>query len=158
MIKMHLQYYNNQLCQVEPQRRRRVHNENMERKRYLMFLAREAEQRRKSLPAPEGQIQLGTIKVTLPSLASPLSPTDLPKGEDFSRTRLHNGPGLMDRKRPKVHLPQVDTRCIVATPVTVSVGKHESAENEYMWAKTESHPEFMFGKENAIVVSFPSKP
>jgi hypothetical protein len=158
MTNMHLRYYNNQLCQVEPQRRRRVHNEDKERKQYLKTLKREAEQRRKGLPVPKAQIQLRALQVVLPSLTSPQAPTGLAKGEDFSRTRLHNGPGLMDRKRPMVRLSQVDTRSTVATPAGISVGKHKSAESDHVWADTKSNPEFLFGKKDAIVFSFPSKP
>jgi hypothetical protein len=122
MTKMHLQYCNNQICQIERQRRRHMRNENMERKLYLKTLEWEAEQKRKGLPAPKIETQLRAFKVALPNFPSPSPPTNLPKGEDFSRTRLHNGPGLMDRKRPRVHLPPVNTRRIVAMPAAISVG------------------------------------
>jgi hypothetical protein len=150
MSKRHLQYYNKRLCQVDLQRCRRGYNEDRERKQYLKTLEGEAEQRRKGPPAPKTQMQLRALKVALPSLASPQPLIGLPKGKDFSRTRLHNGPGLMDRKRPKVRLSQVDTRRTLVTAAGTSVGKHKSAESDHKWATTKSNPDFIFGKD-AIV-------
>jgi hypothetical protein len=166
MTKMQLKHYNDQLCQVDPQQRLRVHNEDKARQQNLKTLKWEANQRKKSMPAHmkekfmPGQLPGGCLtpsdvitkcygmsyaeymrisqsarcklemKATLPDLSSP----DLPKGEDFSRTRLHNGPGLTDRKRPKVRLPQIDDRRTEVLVLTASMDK--SVESEYMWART----------------------
>jgi hypothetical protein len=69
----------------------------------------------------------------------------------FSRTRLHNGPGLMDRKRPKVCLPQVDLRNIVTTVEDLIVGEEKMSDDDFLgrilWAKTKPSFDFLYEKK-----------
>jgi hypothetical protein len=171
MTKMQLQCYNERLCQLDPSRRLRMHEEAIAREQYLKTQKCEAKQRKKGMPAhmkqrfPPGQLPIGCLspsdvvtecygmgyaeymripqskvkmeecKAISPELPSPDLPTNLPKGEDFSRTRLHNGPGLTDRKRPKVRLPQTDSRR-TPTVLVMPALEDRSAEREDIWART----------------------
>jgi hypothetical protein len=125
---------------------------------YLKTLEWETELTRKDMPTPRAQIRLKAFKGTLRDLHSPSPSVALPKGQDFSRTRLHNRPGLTDKRRSKIRLPHVDTHCIKTKPVATVIVKDESADCDHIWAKTQSNPDFIFGKKkDAIAATFPSK-
>jgi hypothetical protein len=47
---------------------------------------------------------------------------------DFSRSRLHNGTGLTDRKFPKVRLPKADVRCVTVSKIPLSTGNPPTKE------------------------------
>ncbi|KAH6883090.1 hypothetical protein BKA58DRAFT_30206 [Alternaria rosae] len=79
---------------------------------------------------------------------------------DFSLSRLHSGPGLTDRKYPRVRLPQNDTRQVSLMPDLSVSGTSTSVEHGNMWTRTGSLSEFVFGREGRggkIVVKLPLK-
>ena len=199
MTKLYLQYYNDQLCQIDSQRRLRVHKEDMALEQYLKTLQWEAKQRKKGMLAHmkkefvpgqlpggcltpcdvitecygmsyagymsfprrvQGGLEMKAFKTTLVDLPSPSLPTDLPKGEDFSRSRLHDEPGLTDRKRPKVQLPRVDSwrTSTVSDDLVVVAFEAKNTEREHMWVKTKSNAEFGVGKmEDVVLGMFPRR-
>ncbi|RMZ70702.1 hypothetical protein GMOD_00000833 [Pyrenophora seminiperda CCB06] len=65
--------------------------------------------------------------VKVSNTASPSSDIDIRFGDattlpgDFSRSRLHNGPGLYNRRRPRVCLPRNDTRQVLTEPGMIMV-------------------------------------
>jgi hypothetical protein len=103
------------------------------------------------------------------SKSKPESENELEMGRpcgsgDFSRTRLHNGPGLMDRKRPKVCLPQVDMRNVVTTVEDLIVKEEKMYDDDFLgrlsWVKTKSTFDFLYEKKirklkRGIVVKLP---
>jgi hypothetical protein len=77
---------------------------------------------------------------------------------DFSRSRLHNGPGLTDRKHPKIRLPQNDTRQVSTMPQLLVSDMNTRVEHDHSWSQTEPIPYFRFGERRRgekIVVKLP---
>jgi hypothetical protein len=77
---------------------------------------------------------------------------------DFSRSRLHNGPGLTDRKHPKVRLPQNDTRQVSTMPHLLVSDMNTRVEHDHQWSKTGPTPYLQFGERRRgekIVVKLP---
>ncbi|CAO2651882.1 Nn.00g001650.m01.CDS01 [Neocucurbitaria sp. VM-36] len=48
----------------------------------------------------------------------------------FSQTRLHNGPGLTDRRKPKVCLPRADARVVVTSAKALDVVKPSETDGD----------------------------
>ena len=59
-------------------------------------------------------------------------------GVDFSRSRLHNGPGLTDRKHPKVRLPQNGTRLASAMPSLLASEMNTEPEQYSLWGQSKA--------------------
>ena len=79
---------------------------------------------------------------------------------DFSRSRLHSGPGLTDRKYPRVRLPRNETRQVSKIP-NLSVSKMSmEVEHDDLWTRTGSTPGFQdakMGMSDKIIVRLPPK-
>lgn len=81
-----------------------------------------------------------------------------PDGQDATRTRKHNGPGLYDKKRPITRLPVNDTRQVWAKPGIVVDEKIES-EQQLDWTRTKPTSRFLFkAKKAKMVVKLPPPP
>ena len=52
---------------------------------------------------------------------------------ESSRSQLHNGPGLTDRKHPRARLPQNDTRLASAMPDLLASGMNTEPEYDVPW-------------------------
>ncbi|KAF1831439.1 hypothetical protein BDW02DRAFT_556906 [Decorospora gaudefroyi] len=126
--KARLSYY----CRRVPQH---------QRVKDMRRLEKQAEHRRQTMPAhlkerpghkarPKDRMEVADSKASQP----PSAESSL--GGHFSRTRLHNGPGLSDRKRPKVCLPRNDTREVLTRVEDVAVVRDDRLEQHYLWAKT----------------------
>jgi hypothetical protein len=77
---------------------------------------------------------------------------------DFSRSRLHNGPGLTDRKRPRVRLPQKDTRKVSGPPNLLVLEMTTKVTHDDIRVGSRSSPDFAFGERvNETVVKLPPK-
>ncbi|CAG5165309.1 uncharacterized protein ALTATR162_LOCUS6777 [Alternaria atra] len=78
---------------------------------------------------------------------------------DFSRSRLHNGPGLTDRKHPKVRLPQNDTRRVSPTHNLLVPETNTRVEHVYMWAENKCSSDSLISKmqRHEIVVKLQPK-
>jgi hypothetical protein len=84
------------------------------------------------------------------------------RSDDFSRTRKHNGPGLQDRKWPKVLLPQTDTRDVVTKPEDIQKVEEKTSSDGFRWAKTKPSFDFLYEKKikklkRNVVVKLPSQ-
>jgi hypothetical protein len=80
-------------------------------------------------------------------------------GVDFSRSRLHNGPGLTDRKHPKVRLPQNDTRLASAMPSLLASEMNTEPEQDFLWGQSKAIFDSLSGRKQKgkIVVNLPPK-
>jgi hypothetical protein len=79
---------------------------------------------------------------------------------DFSRSRLHNGPGLTDRKYPKVRLPKGDVRCEgVSKDVLLVEDVDRGLENDELWVRSRCGDDELFDEmgDEGVVVRLPSK-
>ena len=79
---------------------------------------------------------------------------------DFSRSRLHSGPGLTDRKYPRVRLPQNDTRQVSVIPNLSFSKLNTEVEHDDVWKRTGSTPDVLCGRKgrsDKIVAKLPSK-
>jgi hypothetical protein len=52
---------------------------------------------------------------------------------ESSRSQLHNGPGLTDRKHPRARLPQNDTRLASAMPDLLASEMNTEPEYDFLW-------------------------
>lgn len=76
------------------------------------------------------------------------------KNSFWVQTRLHNGPGLDDRKPAKVCLPSrtVDKRIVLASEVPYAVPKKKIVGAEAkLWAISKASPGWLWGKKGAVV-------
>jgi len=79
---------------------------------------------------------------------------------DFSRSRLHSGPGLTDRKYPRVRLPPNDTRQVSVIPNLPVSRMDMEVEHCDVSTRTGSTPELQdarMGMSDKIVVKLPPK-
>ncbi|KAI4672907.1 uncharacterized protein J4E78_001410 [Alternaria triticimaculans] len=79
---------------------------------------------------------------------------------DFSRSRLHSGPGLTDRKYPRVRLPPNDTRQVSVIPNLPVSRMDMEVEHCDVSTRTGSTPEFQDARmemSDKIVVKLPPK-
>ncbi|KAE8866890.1 hypothetical protein PTNB73_04984 [Pyrenophora teres f. teres] len=83
-----------------------------------------------------------------------------PAGESFAQTRLHNGPGLYDKKKPNICLPKNDTRKVWTKSGATIMGESLAEEKELQWTKTKPDARFLFKEKTSakIVVRLPPQP
>ncbi|KAG9194237.1 hypothetical protein G6011_04272 [Alternaria panax] len=77
---------------------------------------------------------------------------------DFTRSRLHSGPGLTDRKHAKVRLPQ-NVRPVGAMPKLLVPEMNTRVEHDFRWVKSRPTLVAMFGRKQkgSVVVKLPPK-
>ncbi|KAJ4376179.1 hypothetical protein N0V83_001460 [Neocucurbitaria cava] len=80
------------------------------------------------------------LKVTVARNNPPKTVFDGTGSGSFSQTRLHNGPGLTDKRKPKVILPRAVERPILTTPEKLNTVKSATISPNQLWAKTMPSP------------------
>lgn len=100
------------------------------------------------------------LKAPLVKTNPPKNATDGTGAGSFSQTRLHNGPGLTDKRKPKVIFPKAVERAIMTTPENLGTVKPSKIPSGQLWEKTTSAPGCLFsswGKGDDVVVKTPSQ-
>ncbi|KAF1945900.1 hypothetical protein EJ02DRAFT_431135 [Clathrospora elynae] len=110
-------------------------------------------------PAPSKKQQKAKTWAKVLQPDSNESFSDSGKTQDSSRPRMHNDPGLTDRRWPKVCLPQADTREVRTTLEDLAAVKDKKIDHDRLWPKTKSSLEFLFSRKKGEmrVVKLPSR-
>ena len=164
LIKSQIAYFNQEASLRNPRRQGLEQNEHLVRTgdKKKKKPKRKAKQKTEAAPAPNQSAQARPEKEQKPA---PVSAPDSDVSETkvniqtgfFSRSRLHNGPGLYDKKRPIVRLPKHDTQEVWTQPGAKIMGGTLREEKELQWVKTKPESGFLFKdkKKARIVVKLP---
>ncbi|KAF1849395.1 uncharacterized protein K460DRAFT_354247 [Cucurbitaria berberidis CBS 394.84] len=100
----------------------------------------------------------GKIKIKMNKSGSLNSSSAASAPSFFSQTRLHNGPGLTDKRKPIVRLPQaqdlakVESKKAETEKVESKKVKSKKADYDFLWAKTRSSPDLLGRKKCEVIV------
>ena len=165
LTKSQIAYFNQEASLNNPRR------QGLEQNKHLVRTGdkkkkpkRKAKQQAEVAQTPNQPAQALSVKEQKPAPAfafdSDVSETKVNvRTGDFSRSRLHNGPGLYDRKHPIVPLPKNDTRELWTQRGATIMGETFREEKELQWVKAKPDSGFLFKdkKKAKIVMKLPPR-